>query len=142
VRTEQVSEDTGGRRRPGADGAGRSDDARAGSRPVTAAGRRRRGAVDGDGESGGTTRVVARGDKGAPTPSRDAARSASSEGSVIARLRRFLREVAAELRKVHWPTRREIVVYTVVVLLFVAFMVTLVGLLDIGFQKLTFALFG
>jgi preprotein translocase subunit SecE len=141
VRTEQVSEDTGGRRRPGADGAGRSDDAHAGSRPVTAAGRRRRGAADGDGEAG-TTRVVARGDKGAPTPSRDAARSASSEGSVIARLRRFLREVVAELRKVHWPTRRQIVVYTVVVLVFVAFMVTLVGLLDIGFQKLTFALFG
>ena len=136
-----MSEDTGGRRRPGADGAGRSDDAHAGSRPVTAAGRRRRGAADGDGEAG-TTRVVARGDKGAPTPSRDAARSASSEGSVIARLRRFLREVVAELRKVHWPTRRQIVVYTVVVLVFVAFMVTLVGLLDIGFQKLTFALFG
>ena len=136
-----MSEDTGGRRRPGADGAGRPDDTRAGSRPVTAAGRRRRGAADGDGEAG-TTRVVARGDKGAPTPSRDAARSASSEGSVIARLRRFLREVVAELRKVHWPTRRQIVVYTVVVLVFVAFMVTLVGLLDIGFQKLTFALFG
>ena len=40
------------------------------------------------------------------------------------------------------PTRREMVVYTVVVLLFVAFMITLVGLLDVGFQKLTFALFG
>ncbi|NMO93379.1 preprotein translocase subunit SecE [Actinomycetospora sp. TBRC 11914] len=136
-----MSEDTGGRRRSGADGAGRPD--ASGSRPVTAAGRRRRGAADGDGETGGTTRVAttARGDKGAPTPSRDAAR-ASSEGSVIARLQRFLREVVAELRKVHWPTRRQIVVYTVVVLVFVAFMVTLVGLLDVGFQKLTFALFG
>ncbi|HEY2193418.1 MAG TPA: preprotein translocase subunit SecE [Actinomycetospora sp.] len=130
-----MSEDTGGRRRPGADGAGRSDDA--GSRPVTAAGRRRRGAADGDGEAG-ITRVAT---KGTPTPTRDAART-SSEGSVIARLRRFLREVVAELRKVHWPTRRQIVVYTVVVLVFVAFMVTLVGLLDVGFQKLTFALFG
>lgn len=133
-----MSEDTGGRRRPGADGAERPDDP---SRPVTAAGRRRRGAVDGD-DAAGTTRVVpSRGDKGAPTPSRDG-RSGSSGGSVIARLQRFLREVVAELRKVHWPTRREIVVYTVVVLVFVAFMVTLVGLLDVGFQKLTFALFG
>jgi preprotein translocase subunit SecE len=133
-----VSEDTGGRRRPGADGAGRSDDP---SRPVTAAGRRRRGAADGD-ETGGTTRVVStRGEKGAPPPSRDG-RQGSSEGSAIARLRRFMREVVAELRKVHWPTRRQIVVYTVVVLIFVAFMVTLVGLLDVGFQKLTFALFG
>jgi preprotein translocase subunit SecE len=131
-----VSEDTGGRRRPGASGAGRSDDDP--SRPVTAAGRRRRGAADGD-EAGGA--VATRGDKGAPTPSRDG-RSGTSEGSAIARLRRFLREVVAELRKVHWPTRRQIVVYTVVVLVFVAFMVTLVGLLDVGFQKLTFALFG
>nr|WP_246326377.1 preprotein translocase subunit SecE [Actinomycetospora corticicola] len=57
-------------------------------------------------------------------------------------MRRFLREVVAELRKVHWPTRRQIVVYTAVVLVFVAFMVTLVGLLDVGFQKLTFTLFG
>jgi preprotein translocase subunit SecE len=135
-----VSEDTGGRRRAGAEGAGRSDDTRAASRPVTAAGRRRRGAADDDGEGPRSAGVATR-DKGAPTPSRDS-REAPSEGSVIARLRRFLREVVAELRKVHWPTRRQIVVYTVVVLVFVAFMVTLVGLLDVGFQKLTFALFG
>ena len=137
-----MSEDTGGRRRPGADGAGRSDDARADSRPVTAAGRRRRGAADGDDDAAATrVATTTRGDKGAPTPSRDG-RTTTSEGSPIARLRRFLREVVAELRKVHWPTRRQIVVYTVVVLVFVAFMVTLVGLLDVGFQKLTFALFG
>ena len=136
-----MSEDTGGRRRPGADGAGRSDDARAGSRPVTAAGRRRRGAADGDGDTG-TTRVVARGDKGAPTPSRDAARSASSEGSVIARLRRFLREVVAELRKVIWPTRNQLVTYTIVVLVFVSFMVALVSLLDFLFGRGVLFLFG
>jgi preprotein translocase subunit SecE len=136
-----VSEDTGGRRRPGADGAGRSDDARADSRPVTAAGRRRRGQADGDGGNPATVATTTRGDKGAPTPSRDG-RTTTPEGSPIARLLRFLREVVAELRKVHWPSRRQIVVYTIVVLVFVAFMVTLVGLLDVGFQKLTFALFG
>lgn len=135
MRTEQLSEDTGGRRRPGADGAGNSDDARAESRPVTAAGRRRRGGAD------GTDTGSAVATKGGATPSRDG-RSTGSEGSPIARLRRFLREVVAELRKVHWPTRRQIVVYTIVVLVFVAFMVTLVGLLDVGFQKLTFTLFG
>lgn len=135
MRTEQLSEDTGGRRRPGADGAGNSDDARAESRPVTAAGRRRRGGADGT-ETGSTVAT-----KGGATPSRDG-RSTGSEGSPIARLRRFLREVVAELRKVHWPTRRQIVVYTAVVLVFVTFMVTLVFFLDLGFQKLTFTLFG
>src|SRR5688572_29346227 len=38
------------------------------------------------------------------------------------RLVRFLREVVAELRKVIWPTRRQLVTYTIVVLVFVSFM--------------------
>ncbi|GLZ50839.1 preprotein translocase subunit SecE [Actinomycetospora sp. NBRC 106378] len=126
-----MSEERSGRGANRPDG----DDARADARPTTAAGRRRRGAADAD---GGTGSVAT---KGGATPSRDG-RPSGSEGSVVARLRRFLREVVAELRKVHWPTRRQIVVYTAVVLVFVAFMVTLVGLLDVGFQKLTFTLFG
>jgi preprotein translocase subunit SecE len=125
-----VSEERSGRGANRPDG----DDARADARPTTAAGRRRRGA----GDESGTGSVAT---KGGATPARDG-RSTGSEGSVVARLRRFLREVVAELRKVHWPTRRQIVVYTAVVLVFVAFMVTLVGLLDVGFQKLTFTLFG
>ena len=125
-----MSEERSGRGANRPDG----DDARADARPTTAAGRRRRGA----GDESGTGSVAT---KGGATPARDG-RSTGSEGSVVARLRRFLREVVAELRKVHWPTRRQIVVYTAVGLVFVAFMVTLVGLLDVGFQKLTFTLFG
>ena len=34
-------------------------------------------------------------------------------GPTSARLSRFLREVVAELRKVIWPTRNELVTYTV-----------------------------
>ncbi|MEJ2868384.1 preprotein translocase subunit SecE [Actinomycetospora sp. OC33-EN08] len=123
-----MSEDRSGRGADRPDG----DDAR----PTTAAGRRRR-AADGEDTSSGSAIAT----KGSPTPSRDG-RPSGSEGNPLQRLRRFLREVVAELRKVHWPTRRQIVVYTVVVLVFVAFMVTLVGLLDVGFQKLTFTLFG
>ncbi|MDL5155410.1 preprotein translocase subunit SecE [Actinomycetospora termitidis] len=123
-----MSEDRSGRGADRPDG----DDAR----PTTAAGRRRRAGDGGDTSSGSSVAT-----KGSPTPSRDG-RPSGSEGNVLQRLRRFLREVVAELRKVHWPTRRQIVVYTVVVLVFVAFMVTLVGLLDVGFQKLTFTLFG
>jgi preprotein translocase subunit SecE len=50
--------------------------------------------------------------------------------------------VAAELRKVIWPTRNELVTYTVVALVFVIVMTAIVTSLDYGFTKLMFALFG
>ena len=54
----------------------------------------------------------------------------------------FLRQVAAELRKVIWPTRKELVTYTIVALTFVIFMTALVTSLDYGFTKLMFWIFG
>ena len=54
----------------------------------------------------------------------------------------FVREVIAELRKVIWPTRRELRTYTIVALVFVAVMVAIVVSLDYGFTKLVFAVFG
>jgi preprotein translocase subunit SecE len=54
----------------------------------------------------------------------------------------FLRQMAAELRKVIWPTRKELITYTVVCLAFVAFMVVIVTSLDYGFTKLMFWVFG
>ena len=54
----------------------------------------------------------------------------------------FVREIVAELRKVIWPTRRELRTYTIVALVFVAVMVTIVVSLDYGFTKLVFAVFG
>jgi preprotein translocase subunit SecE len=54
----------------------------------------------------------------------------------------FVREVVAELRKVIWPTRKELVTYTVVCLTFVVIMAIIVTLLDIGFAKLMFWVFG
>jgi preprotein translocase subunit SecE len=50
--------------------------------------------------------------------------------------------VFSELRKVIWPTRKELVTYTSVVLVFVTFMVALVSGLDILFAKGVLALFG
>ncbi|QXQ14473.1 preprotein translocase subunit SecE [Skermania piniformis] len=58
------------------------------------------------------------------------------------RLRRFLREVVAELRKVIWPNRKQMVTYTTVVLVFVIFMVSYIGLLDLAFIKGVSWLFG
>ena len=62
--------------------------------------------------------------------------------SLLSRLVRFLREVVAELRKVIWPTRKQLVTYTIVVLVFVSFMVALVAGLDYVFAQAVLFLFG
>jgi len=98
-------------------------------RPATAATRRGRQSASADLD----------GRKGRATPSRD---GRVTRGSPWARLNRFLREVVAELRKVIWPMQKELVAYTVVVLVFVSFMVALVAVLDVVFAKAVFAVFG
>ncbi len=47
----------------------------------------------------------------------------------------FLREVRGELRKVAWPTRDEVVHYTVIVLITIAVMTAFVGVLDYLFGE-------
>jgi preprotein translocase subunit SecE len=87
--------------------------------------------------------------------SRAAASASSARGStrgkatreekrpgLLRRLVIFVREVVAELQKVIWPTRRELLTYTTVVVIFVAIMMTYVGLLDLGFAKSLFWVFG
>jgi len=54
----------------------------------------------------------------------------------------FTRQVAAELRKVIWPTRRELGTYTAVALVFVVIMTAIVTSLDYGFTQLMFYIFG
>ena len=54
----------------------------------------------------------------------------------------FVRQVVAELRKVIWPTRKELSTYTTVALVFILVMVAIVTSLDYGFTKLVFAVFG
>jgi preprotein translocase subunit SecE len=78
--------------------------------------------------------------KGRPTPTRD--RSKDAKVGLFARLVRFLKEVVSELRKVIWPTRKQMITYTAVVLVFVAFMVAVIAGLDFALTKGVFALFG
>jgi preprotein translocase subunit SecE len=82
-------------------------------------------------------------------PSGEGTRSrAAAERARAAELRdkrslgRFLREVVAELRKVIWPGRKELITYTTVVIVFVAVMVALVAGLDIAFAQGVLAVFG
>ncbi len=54
----------------------------------------------------------------------------------------FLRQVIAELRKVVYPTQDQLVTYFFVVMVFVMVMIAIVTLLDLGFGKLVFQIFG
>ncbi|WP_216914917.1 preprotein translocase subunit SecE [Nocardia noduli] len=60
----------------------------------------------------------------------------------ISKLIKFLREVVAELRKVIWPNRKQMITYTSVVLVFVVFMVAFISGLDLAFIKGVNWLFG
>jgi preprotein translocase subunit SecE len=54
----------------------------------------------------------------------------------------FVRQVIAELRKVIWPTRKELVTYTTVAIVFILVMTGLVTGLDTGFSYLITKIFG
>jgi preprotein translocase subunit SecE len=70
-------------------------------------------------------------------------RSGSDEKPGLgARIALFYRQVIAELRKVVWPTRRELLTYTWVVIVFVTVLATIVAILDLGFAKLVLRVFG
>jgi len=79
------------------------------------------------------------GGKGRPTPTRD---RKDARPGLFSRAFRFMREVVAELRKVIWPTRKQMITYTAVVLVFVAFMVALIAALDFGLHAGVDKLFG
>ena len=54
----------------------------------------------------------------------------------------FVREVRSELRKVIWPTRRELITYTTVAVIFILVMVAIVTSIDTGLTDLVFKVFG
>lgn len=65
-----------------------------------------------------------------------------SKKGPFARFALFLRQVVAELRKVIWPTRSELVNYTIVVLIFIVIMAAILALYDFVFARLMFWIFG
>jgi preprotein translocase subunit SecE len=54
----------------------------------------------------------------------------------------YYRQVIAELRKVIWPTRTELITYTSVVLVFVLVIIAYVTALDLAFGRLALWVFG
>jgi preprotein translocase subunit SecE len=89
------------------------------------------GSADGGGGDGGRGSLPAGGERGPGRLRR------SFTGA-----RTYVRQVLAELRKVIWPTRRDLVTYTAVVLVFVLFMVAVVSIYDFGFSQLVLEVFG
>ena len=65
-----------------------------------------------------------------------------AKASIFARMALFFRQVVAELRKVIWPTRKELVTYTVVVIVFVTIMAAIVAVMDFVFTRGVLAIFG
>jgi preprotein translocase SecE subunit len=61
---------------------------------------------------------------------------------LVLALQRRTRETVAEMRKVLWPSRKEMTTYTIVVVIFVSVMVALVAGLDLGLAKVVLAVFG
>ena len=53
----------------------------------------------------------------------------------------FVRQSAAELRKVVYPTQQQLITYFIVVLVFVIVMMALVSVLDLALGRLVFELF-
>ncbi len=61
---------------------------------------------------------------------------------LFARIGLFYRQVLSELKKVVWPTRKQLSTYTAVVLVFVLFVIAVVSLLDLVLTKIVFWVFG
>jgi preprotein translocase subunit SecE len=79
----------------------------------------------------------------ARTATRPKTRVKEDEGpGFFGRILRFIREVVAELQKVIWPTRKELLTYTAVVIVFVSIVMSFVAGLDVGFARLMFLVFG
>jgi preprotein translocase subunit SecE len=76
------------------------------------------------------------------TTTRSESASPRSTGGRGGKPTRFVRESISELRKVLWPSRHELVTYSIVVIIFVVIMVAIVAGLDIGFAKLVLQVFG
>ncbi|WP_441245604.1 preprotein translocase subunit SecE [Kitasatospora sp. McL0602] len=62
--------------------------------------------------------------------------------SIFARAALFYRQIIAELRKVVWPTRNELLQYTSVVVVFVVVIMGVVAGMDYGLSKLSLWIFG
>jgi preprotein translocase subunit SecE len=75
----------------------------------------------------------------ASAPAATTARARQQEKRKRTGARQFLKEVRQELRKVDWPTRRELITYTIVVIVTIVVLTAFVAALDYVFGRLIFS---
>ncbi|MUL81521.1 MULTISPECIES: preprotein translocase subunit SecE [unclassified Mycolicibacterium] len=118
------------------------------TRPLRPTGKRtRRGAVDetdiDEAAEGDASSDDAKADSGkAKKKTAKAKKKTGPSRNPIMFVINYLRQVVAELRKVIWPNRKQMVSYTTVVLVFLAFMVALISGADLGLARLVSLVFG
>lgn len=131
-----------------ADGSGNHSRTAVVTRPLRPTGKRSRRGVSSEAEGDET-------DSGEDTAeSKDAAKNGSGKTkktkkaaggpsrNPIMFVVNYLKQVVAELRKVIWPNRKQMVSYTSVVLVFLVFMVALISGADLGLARLVSLVFG
>jgi len=67
---------------------------------------------------------------------------AVAKRGIFSRVALFVRQVIAELRKVIWPTRKELINYTTIVIVFVTVVAAIVAVMDYVFAKGVLFVFG
>ena len=72
----------------------------------------------------------------------DAVEKSEDKLGIFARVGLFYRQVVNELKKVVWPTLEMLTTYTAVVLVFVAFIIAVVSIIDLVLTKIVFWVFG
>lgn len=87
------------------------------------------------------TETAAGSSKGRPSESKEPNSKKPAKRGFFGVIMLFVRQVIAELRKVVTPTRKELVNFTIVVLVFVAIMMGIVTLLDLAFGNLSVFVF-
>ncbi len=55
---------------------------------------------------------------------------------LLDRVKKLFRGVSSEMKKVHWPNRKELGTYTVVVIIVVAIIGVVIWLIDLGIASL------
>jgi preprotein translocase subunit SecE len=81
------------------------------------------------------------GDDGEPATRKRTAPAAPRPTEQRTTAPQFLREVRGELRKVAWPTRAEVVNYSIIVLVAIIILTAYVAFLDYGFGDVLLRLF-
>jgi preprotein translocase subunit SecE len=79
---------------------------------------------------------------GAKKPKKKTKKASGPSRNPLLYIINYLKQVVAELRKVIWPSRKQMVSYTTVVLVFLAFMVALIFGVDYGLIRLVNWIFG